>query len=101
MKRKKHVVLIVPINFDELVAEVITQPIKPTRIPLRYPCIIYPSSKHCALNCFKKTKVQNMFQTKPTIVTTLVTKPSKVDNVPINVVVFVTTCNLNSKSIGV
>jgi hypothetical protein len=29
---------IVPMKVIELVAEGITQPIKPTRMPLRYPC---------------------------------------------------------------
>jgi hypothetical protein len=43
-------------------------------MPLRYPCIIYFSFEHCALNCPKKTEVQNMFQTKPTIIAIVITK---------------------------
>jgi hypothetical protein len=35
----------------ELVAEVTTQPAKSTKVPLRYPCIIYSSFEHHAPNC--------------------------------------------------
>jgi hypothetical protein len=34
-----------------------------------------------------------MFQTKPTITTTIVAKSFKLDNVPVNVIVIVTTCS--------
>ncbi len=34
-----------------------------------------------------------MFQNKPTTTTTIMAKSSKSDNVPINVVIVVTTCN--------
>jgi hypothetical protein len=34
-----------------------------------------------------------MFQTKPTITTTILAKNPKPDNVPINVIVVVTTCS--------
>jgi hypothetical protein len=68
-------------------ARVITRLVKPTRVPLRYPYIIYSSFEHRAPDCSKKTKVQNMFQTKPIIIATIVTKNPKPDNVPINVIV--------------
>jgi hypothetical protein len=67
-------------------AEVITQPIKPTKVPLRHPYFIYFSFEHHAPNYLRKTKVQNMFRTKPTTTATAVTKNLKPNNVPINVV---------------
>jgi hypothetical protein len=48
---KKHVVPIIPTKVVESILEVTTQPIKPARIQLRYPCIICYSFKHCALDC--------------------------------------------------
>jgi hypothetical protein len=39
----------------------------------------------------KKTKVQNMFQIKPTIIAVIVANPSKPNNISVNVVVVVTT----------
>ncbi len=66
-----------------------TQLVKPTKMPLRYPCVIYFSSKHYAFDCLRKAEVQNMFRTKPTTTTTIVTKNPKPDHVPINVVVVV------------
>jgi hypothetical protein len=76
-----------------LVVEVIAQPIKPTKVPLKYSCIICSSFEPHAPNCLRKTNDQNMFQTKPTTTTTIVSKPFKFDNVPINVVVVIMTCN--------
>jgi hypothetical protein len=80
------------------VVEIITQPIKPTRMPLRYPCIICSSFEHYAPNCFIKTNVQNMFWTKPTIITNVITKNPKIDHVLINVVNVVMTCSQVLKS---
>jgi hypothetical protein len=51
----------------ELVVEGIAQPVKPTKMPLRYPCIICYSSEHHAPNCFKKIKVQNCFGLNQTL----------------------------------
>jgi hypothetical protein len=73
------------------VVKVTTQPIKLTKVPLKYLCIIYSSFKHRAHDCLKKTKVQNMFWTKPTTTAVIVTSFLKLDNVPINVVVAITT----------
>jgi hypothetical protein len=56
-RKKKLVTPIVPTKIVEPVVEVITQPIKPTRVPLRYPCIISSSFEHYAPNCPIKTKV--------------------------------------------
>jgi len=69
------------------------QHVKLTRVPLKYPCIICCSSEHHAPNYLKKTKVYNMFRTKPTISTIVMAKSSKPDNVPMNVVIAITTCN--------
>jgi hypothetical protein len=92
-KREKPTILIVPTKVAEPVAEVIAQLVKPTIVPLRYPCIIYFSFEHCALDCPRKIEVQNMFRTKPTITITIITKNPRHDNVLINVVVDVTTCS--------
>ncbi len=43
-KRKNPIMPIVPIKIVKLVAKVTTQPVKPARVPLRYPCIICSSS---------------------------------------------------------
>jgi hypothetical protein len=64
-----------------MVAEVTTQHVKPTRMPLRYPCIIYSSSKHHAPDYPRNTKVYNMFRTKPTTTTIVVTRNLKFNNV--------------------
>jgi hypothetical protein len=70
-KRKQHVIPVVLTKVIKPIDEFTAQPIKPTRIPLRYLCIIYSSSKHHAPNCFRKI-VQNMFWTKPTTTTIVV-----------------------------
>jgi hypothetical protein len=70
----------------ESVVKVVTQLVKLARIPLIYPYIICSSFEHHALDCFKKIKVKKMFQIKPTTITTIVTKPSKLNNVLVNVV---------------
>jgi hypothetical protein len=90
---KKTTILIIPTKVVKPIVEVIAPPIKPTTIPLQYPCIIYSNVEHCAPNCLKQIKVQNMFHTKTNFATTLVPKPLKLDNVPINVVIIVTTCS--------
>ncbi len=60
-KIEEPAIPIFPIKVVEQVLQITSQLVKPTRIPLKYPCIIYSSSKHCAFDCRKKTKVQNMF----------------------------------------
>jgi hypothetical protein len=59
-KREKSVVFVIPIKVLESVAEVNAQFIKPIRMPLRYPCIIYYNSKHRVPDCPKKAVVQNI-----------------------------------------
>ncbi len=39
-KKEEPTIPIIPTKVVELVVEVTSQPIKPTRMPLRYPCII-------------------------------------------------------------
>jgi hypothetical protein len=56
-KREEPIVLIVPTKVVKPVAEVIAQLVKPTIVPLKYPCIIYFSSKHHALDCPRKIEV--------------------------------------------
>jgi hypothetical protein len=85
-KREEPSIFVVPTKVVEPMAEVITQPIKPTRVPLRHPYLIYSNFEHHAPNCLRKTKVQNMFRTKPTTIAIVVTKNLKSNNVPINVV---------------
>ncbi len=53
---------------------------------MKYPCIIYFSFENRASDCPRKTKVQNMFQTKLIITTIIVVKLYKLDNVLVNVV---------------
>jgi hypothetical protein len=62
-------------------------------MPLRYPCIICPSFEHCVPYCLRKIEVQNMFQTKPNTIITIVAENPKPNNVPINVVAAITTHN--------
>ncbi len=92
-KKEEPTIPIVPIKVVEPVVEVISQLVKPTIVPLKYPCIIYFSSKHHALDCPRKIEVQNMFWIKLTIIATIVTKNPKHDNVLVNVVDDVTTCS--------
>jgi uncharacterized Fe-S cluster protein YjdI len=70
-----------------------TKLVKLVKVPLIYPSIICFSSKHCVHGCPRKAKVQNMLWTKPNTTTIVSTKNPKLDNVPINVVVVITTCN--------
>ncbi len=92
-KREKSTSPIVPTKIVKSIVEGIAQLVKLTRVPLRYPYIIYSSSQHHVLDCPKKTKVQNMFWTKPNTTTTIGAKNLKFDNVPINVVGGVMTHN--------
>jgi hypothetical protein len=84
---------IVPIKVAKLVVEVTTQPIKPTKVPLKYPYIIYSNFERCAPNCPKKIKVHKMFRTKPTTTAIVIAKLFKLDNVTINAIAIVATCN--------
>ncbi len=72
-------------------AKGIAQLVKPTKMPLRYPCIICSSSKHCDIKHPRKIEVQTMFQTKPNIIAIIVAKNLKPNNVVVNVVAIITT----------
>jgi hypothetical protein len=91
----KRMVAIVPtatMESIELVAGTKTQPGKLGKIHVHCPYIIWYSVKHRYRECPRKIEVHNMFKTKPissNVTTTL--KPPKLDNVPINVIVVVTT----------
>jgi hypothetical protein len=55
IKKKKPTIHVVPIKVVEPIVKITTQPVKPTIVPLRYPCIIYSSSEHCAFDCPRNT----------------------------------------------
>jgi hypothetical protein len=76
-KKEKHVIHFVPIKVVELIAKVIAQPIEPTKVPLRYPCVIYSKFEHLAFTNPQKMKFQNMFCTKPTITSIVVPTTSR------------------------
>jgi hypothetical protein len=72
--------------------EIKTQPIKPIRIPIHYPCIICYNAGCGSRECPRKIEVQNMFRTKhANFNATIAPKPPKLDNVQVNVIVVVTT----------
>jgi len=56
-KKKNQHFSIVSIQIVELVAEMIAELVKPTKVPLRYPCIIYFSFEHCTFDCLRKIKI--------------------------------------------
>ncbi len=89
-KRGEPIVFVVSTKIVELVAEMTTQLVKPTIVPLRYPYIIYSSFEHRAPNCAKKVEVYNMFGTRPTTTTTIIPINLKPNNVPVNVVIVTT-----------
>jgi len=91
MKREELAALLGSTKVIESVVGVTAQHVKLTRVQLRYPCIICSSSKHCAPYYLRITKVHNLFRIKPTSTTTVMAKSSKPDNVPINVIIVVTT----------
>jgi hypothetical protein len=69
-----------------------TQLVKLRKIHVRYPYIVCFNVKHIFKKCPKKFELQNMFKTK--LISdnvTITSKPPKIDNVPINVVVPITT----------
>jgi hypothetical protein len=93
-KKKVPIVLIATIKFIELVAEAKTQLVKLGKIHVHYPCIICFNVEHRLGKCPKKIEVQNMFRIKPiNFNAAIVFKPPKTDNMPVNVVVVVTTHN--------
>lgn len=96
-KRKEVIVPIIPTKVVKLIVEVTTQPSKPAKVPLRYPCIICYSFEHRALYYFLKMKVYNMFCTKINTTAIVVLKVLKPHNVLINVVATITTC-INAKT---
>jgi hypothetical protein len=60
-KREKHVVHVVLIKVTKPRTKVIAQLVKPTRVPLKYLCIICSSFEHHTPKCPRKIEVQNMF----------------------------------------
>jgi hypothetical protein len=92
-KKEEVIILVVPTNVAKLVANVIVQPVKLARVPLQYPCIICYSVKHHILDCLKKIENQSMFCIMTNFVAIVVPKDFKLDNVPVNVIVIITTCN--------
>jgi hypothetical protein len=60
-KREEPIIPIIPTKVVEPMAELIAQLVKPTIVPLRYPCIMYFSFEHRALDCARKIEIHNMF----------------------------------------
>jgi hypothetical protein len=88
------VILTITIKSIEHVAKTKTQPVKLGRIHVRYPYIICSNAEHRSRECPKKIEVHNMFRTQLISSNAMIApKPPKIDNVPINVVVVVITCN--------
>ncbi len=56
-KKEIHVIHVVPTKVTKPIVEIITQFVKPTKIPLTYPYIICSSFEHRALDCFRKTQI--------------------------------------------
>ncbi len=93
-KKEVPIVLITTIKSTKPVAGFKTQPIKLRKIYVHYPCINYCNVEHRSRECPRKIEVHNMFKTKSISYNATITlKPPKTDNVPINVVFVVTTCN--------
>ncbi len=92
---KKRDVSIVPttkVKFTKPITITKSQPIKLIKVPICYPCITYFNIEHRFGECPKKIEIQNMFRTKPINSNATIThKPSKTNNVPINIIVVVTT----------
>jgi hypothetical protein len=83
---------IVIVKSIEPIVRTKTQPIKSGKMPICYPYIICFSVEYRCGKCLKKIEVQNMFKTKHVNSNVITTpKPPNIDNVPINVVVVVTT----------
>jgi 7-cyano-7-deazaguanine synthase in queuosine biosynthesis len=97
-KRKVLVVPIATIKSTEHVVRIKTQLVKLGKRPTCYPNMIYSSIEHRCKECPKKNKVHNMFRTKlVSFNATTTLKLFKTNNVPINVVADVTTCNQQSR----
>jgi hypothetical protein len=92
-KRKVPIVPIATVKSIKHVARKKTQPVKPRKIHVCYPYIIFSSIKYRFREYPRKIEVQNMFKTKLVNSSATTPKLPKIDNVPINVVVFVTTCS--------
>jgi Iap family predicted aminopeptidase len=68
------------------------QPVKSGKILVHYPCIFFSSIEHRSRKCPSKIKIHDMFKTKHVSYNAIITpKPSKIDNVLVNVVADVTT----------
>jgi hypothetical protein len=93
-KREIPIVPTATIKSIKLVVGTKTQPIKSGKIRVHYPYIICFSVKHRSRECPRKIEAHNMFKTKPISSNVMKTpKLPKIDNVPINVVVVITTHN--------
>ncbi len=91
-KKRVLVVPIVTVKCIKHVAWTKTQPVKVGTIHVRCPCIIYFIIKHKSKECCRKIEVHNMFRTKHFSYNAMTTpKPPKINNVPINVIVVITT----------
>ncbi len=86
------------VKSKKLVTRTKTQLVKSGKIHVCYPCIIYSSVKHRSGECLRKNEVQNMFRTKlVNFNATTASKLPKTNNMLVNVVVVITTCNQQSE----
>jgi len=82
------------IKFIELITKTKTQLVKSGKTLAHYPCIICSNVEHRFGKCPRKIEVHNMFKIKHVSYNSMTTpKPPKIDNVLVNVVIDVTTCN--------
>jgi hypothetical protein len=93
-KRKVPFMPNVIVKSMEPIIRIKTQPVKLEKIRVRYPCMICFKVEHKSRECPRKIEVHNMFRTKPiSCNATTSFKLLKIDNVLVNVVNAVTTCN--------
>jgi len=85
MKRKNLVVPIIPTKVVESMAKIIAQHVKPTKVPLKFLVIFILVMNIVHLIVLKRQKFRKCFEL-PTTTTIIVTKLSKHDNIPVNIV---------------
>ncbi len=55
----------IPKAFVVHVARVVAQPIKPSQVPIKWPCLFYNKMDHKSIDCPKTFKIQSILQNKP------------------------------------
>jgi hypothetical protein len=83
IKKEELVMPTIIVKSTKHLARTKTQPVKSRKIPIHYPCIICYSVEQRFKKCLRKIEVHNMLRTKP----------PKINNMLVNVIVVVTTHN--------